>query len=71
MAKPKGNVVVIGTLIIQKLIKQIGVPSQFAAFVACEIGRQIFEIGCGDGRDSFFFSTLDLKLLASTKVQRL
>ena len=35
-----------------------GLPSQFAAFVASELERDttIIDIGCGHGRDSFFFS---------------
>ncbi len=36
-------------------------PSQFAAFVAGEIspGSYIIDIGCGNGRDSLFFSSLE------------
>lgn len=34
-------------------------PSQFATFVAGELGRphRIIELGCGDGRDAMFFAT--------------
>jgi SAM-dependent methyltransferase len=34
-------------------------PSQFATFVAGELGRphRIIELGCGDGRDALFFAT--------------
>ncbi|MGF6179706.1 SAM-dependent methyltransferase [Massilia sp. UYP32] len=33
-------------------------PSQFAAFIAAEYGNntQIFDLGCGNGRDTVFFS---------------
>jgi SAM-dependent methyltransferase len=37
------------------------VPSQFAAFVAGEIGtsaRNIVDLGCGNGRDTMFFANL-------------
>lgn len=41
--------------------KQITVPSQFAAFAIQEFGNQedtiIIDLGCGDGRDSYFFSS--------------
>lgn len=39
-------------------LKGLEVPSQFAAFVATEFdsGWTIFDIGCGNGRDSLFFS---------------
>lgn len=38
--------------------KDIQPPSQFAAFIAAEYakGSQIFDIGCGNGRDTLFFS---------------
>lgn len=41
-------------------------PSQFAAFVAQEIepGSAIFDIGCGNGRDSLFFAALGFKVMA-------
>jgi SAM-dependent methyltransferase len=34
-------------------------PSQFAAFVAAELSEphQVIELGCGSGRDSFFFAS--------------
>ena len=40
-------------------------PSQFAAFVAGEIlpGSFVVDIGCGSGRDSFFFASLGHKVL--------
>jgi SAM-dependent methyltransferase len=37
------------------------VPSQFAAFVASEIGtsaRNVVDLGCGNGRDTLFFASL-------------
>jgi SAM-dependent methyltransferase len=36
------------------------IPSQFAAFVASEYAAnaQIFDLGCGNGRDSLFFASL-------------
>lgn len=41
--------------------KQVTVPSQFAAFAIQEFGNQedtiIIDLGCGDGRDSYFFSS--------------
>ncbi len=41
-------------------------PSQFAAFVAQEIepGSAIFDVGCGNGRDSIFFAALGFKVIA-------
>lgn len=41
-------------------------PSQFAAFVAQEIapGSAIFDVGCGNGRDSLFFAELGFKVVA-------
>lgn len=41
-------------------------PSQFAAFVAQEIepGSAVFDVGCGNGRDSLFFATLGFKVVA-------
>ena len=41
-------------------------PSQFAAFVAQEIepGTAVFDVGCGNGRDSLFFAALGLRVLA-------
>ena len=40
-------------------------PSQFAAFVAGEIDRNssILDIGCGSGRDSFFFAANGIRTL--------
>ncbi len=41
-------------------------PSQFAAFTATEIEAEsaIFDIGCGNGRDSVFFAELGFKVIA-------
>jgi SAM-dependent methyltransferase len=41
------------------------VPSQFAAFIAGESGdkRHIVDIGCGNGRDTFFFSRVGLRVI--------
>lgn len=41
-------------------------PSQFAAFVAPEIEPEcaLFDIGCGNGRDSLFFAELGFKVVA-------
>ncbi len=41
-------------------------PSQFAAFVAPEIESEcaLFDIGCGNGRDSLFFAELGFKVVA-------
>ncbi|WP_299948165.1 class I SAM-dependent methyltransferase [uncultured Ruegeria sp.] len=43
---------------------EISLPSQFAAFVANEIDRQahVIDIGCGNARDSFFFSRHGFKV---------
>lgn len=40
-------------------------PSQFATFVLGEIGSGgcIIDLGCGSGRDSFFFSANDMKVV--------
>ncbi|MEZ0167563.1 class I SAM-dependent methyltransferase [Microvirga sp. TS319] len=40
-------------------------PSQFAAFATGELEdiRTIVDVGCGSGRDSFFFASLDLNVL--------
>lgn len=40
--------------------RRLLIPSQFAAFVAGELhGREIvFDLGCGTGRDSLFFSSI-------------
>lgn len=45
---------------------KVGVPSQFAAFVAQEAppNALILEIGCGSGRDSFFFARSGWQVLA-------
>ena len=39
-------------------LDELHVPSQFAAFVAseCRDAKLVIDIGCGNGRDSFFFS---------------
>ncbi len=41
-------------------------PSQFAAFVAAEIEPEcaVFDIGCGNGRDSLFFAELGFKVVS-------
>jgi len=41
-------------------------PSQFAAFVAPEIEPEcaLFDIGCGNGRDSLFFAELGFKVVS-------
>ena len=41
-------------------------PSQFAAFVAQEVGAafKIIDVGCGNGRDSLFFAALGFKVFA-------
>jgi len=41
------------------------IPSQFAAFILNEYQtvEKIIEFGCGDGRDSFFFSNYDKKVM--------
>ena len=46
-------------------------PSQFAAFAAQEIdkGSVVFEVGCGNGRDSLFFAELGFKVVALDKSQ--
>lgn len=46
-------------------------PSQFAAFVAQEIetGSAVFDVGCGNGRDSLFFATLGFKVVALDQSQ--
>ena len=43
----------------------ISYPSQFAAFVLGEIGeiRNVVDIGCGSGRDCFFFSNFNLSVI--------
>lgn len=46
-------------------------PSQFAAFTAQEInkGSVIFEVGCGNGRDSLFFAELGFTVIALDKCE--
>lgn len=46
--------------------KKLSIPSQFAAFVAQEaVGDGlIIEIGCGNGRDSFFFAKQGFEVVA-------
>lgn len=46
-----------------KSVRQV--PSQFAAFVLGELsgGEQIFEFGCGFGRDSFFFNSFGFDIV--------
>jgi cyclopropane fatty-acyl-phospholipid synthase-like methyltransferase len=41
-------------------------PSQFAAFVAQELDPKsaIFDVGCGNGRDSLFFAEMGFKVVA-------
>lgn len=41
------------------------IPSQFAAFAACEFLRDspIIDIGCGNGRDAIFFSSIGYKVI--------
>jgi SAM-dependent methyltransferase len=41
-------------------------PSQFAAFIAQEVDRSdlILELGCGTGRDSFFFAKYGMRVVA-------
>jgi SAM-dependent methyltransferase len=41
------------------------VPSQFAAFVANEVSRDttIIDLGCGNGKDVFFFKSLGFKAI--------
>ncbi|HVO18052.1 MAG TPA: class I SAM-dependent methyltransferase [Anaeromyxobacter sp.] len=41
------------------------IPSQFAAFVASEYldGRQVVELGCGNGRDALFFASIGVPVL--------
>jgi len=41
-------------------------PSQFAAFVAQELEPEsaIFDVGCGNGRDSIFFAEMGFKVIA-------
>ena len=41
-------------------------PSQFAAFVAQELEPEspIFDVGCGNGRDSIFFAEMGFKVVA-------
>ena len=41
------------------------IPSQFAAFAACEFlsGSPIIDVGCGNGRDAIFFSSLGYKVI--------
>lgn len=41
-------------------------PSQFAAFVAQEIEPEsaVFDIGCGNGRDSLFFAEMGFKVVS-------
>ncbi len=43
---------------------ELSLPSQFAAFVANEIDRKahVIDIGCGNARDSFFFSRHGFKV---------
>ncbi len=43
---------------------ELTLPSQFAAFVANEIDRQshVIDVGCGNARDSFFFSRHGFKV---------
>ena len=40
------------------------IPSQFAAFAACEFLRDspVIDIGCGNGRDAIFFSSIGYKV---------
>lgn len=41
------------------------IPSQFAAFVALEVGSEttIVDVGCGSGRDSLFFASVGFRVL--------
>ena len=41
------------------------IPSQFAAFVALEVGADstIVDVGCGSGRDSLFFANAGFNVL--------
>ena len=41
------------------------IPSQFAAFAACEFLRDspVIDIGCGNGRDAIFFSSIGYKVI--------
>jgi SAM-dependent methyltransferase len=42
------------------------VPSQFAAFVASEVGtssRNVIDLGCGNGRDTLFFASLGYRTI--------
>lgn len=41
------------------------IPSQFAAFAACEFSRDspVIDIGCGNGRDAIFFSSIGYKVI--------
>jgi len=51
----------------QKQDVRLSIPSQFATFVASEyLGRfgSLVDIGCGNGRDSLFFASLGLKVVA-------
>lgn len=46
--------------------RRISIPSQFAAFVASEyvdIADTILDLGCGNGRDSNYFSSIGFKVL--------
>ena len=45
--------------------RRIAAPSSFAASVATELaaGSWIVDVGCGDGRDSFFFASLGHRVL--------
>lgn len=44
-----------------------GIPSQFAAFIANEYRdhERLIDIGCGNGRDSFFFASVGKKVLGA------
>lgn len=46
-------------------------PSQFAAFIASELQADsgLIEIGCGNGRDARFFSSLGVRVLAADASQ--